>query len=80
MAGHISFYFPGSGVIFTGDTLFSLSCGKLFEGTPEQVTCVCNNNFFSFFAALDIENDVMWDKYRGKYRNDCLRNGRNHDC
>ncbi|KAE8670299.1 SAUR-like auxin-responsive protein family [Hibiscus syriacus] len=35
--GHISFYFPGSGAIFTGDTLFSLSCGKLFEGTPEQM-------------------------------------------
>ncbi|CAK9148606.1 unnamed protein product [Ilex paraguariensis] len=36
-AGHISFYFPGSRSIFTGDTLFSLSCGKLFEGTPEQM-------------------------------------------
>ncbi|MBA0651557.1 hypothetical protein Goklo_018872 [Gossypium klotzschianum] len=35
--GHISFYFLGSGAIFTGDTLFSLSCGKLFEGTPEQM-------------------------------------------
>ncbi|KAA0044517.1 putative hydroxyacylglutathione hydrolase 2 [Cucumis melo var. makuwa] len=35
--GHISFYFPGSAAIFTGDTLFSLSCGKLFEGTPEQM-------------------------------------------
>lgn len=35
--GHISFYFPGSGAIFTGDTLFSLSCGKLFEGTPDQM-------------------------------------------
>ncbi|GAV88581.1 Lactamase_B domain-containing protein [Cephalotus follicularis] len=35
--GHISFYFPKSGVIFTGDTLFSLSCGKLFEGTPEEM-------------------------------------------
>ncbi|XP_062173568.1 hydroxyacylglutathione hydrolase 2, mitochondrial-like [Alnus glutinosa] len=35
--GHISFYFPGSGAVFTGDTLFSLSCGKLFEGTPEQM-------------------------------------------
>ncbi|KAL4272559.1 hypothetical protein GQ457_13G028150 [Hibiscus cannabinus] len=33
--GHISFYFPGSRAIFTGDTLFSLSCGKLFEGTSE---------------------------------------------
>ncbi|KAK4366003.1 hypothetical protein RND71_013883 [Anisodus tanguticus] len=35
--GHISFYFPRSKAIFTGDTLFSLSCGKLFEGTPEQM-------------------------------------------
>ncbi|KAM1037058.1 hypothetical protein FF1_031971 [Malus domestica] len=35
--GHIGFYFPQSGAIFTGDTLFSLSCGKLFEGTPEQM-------------------------------------------
>ncbi|KAK6930523.1 Hydroxyacylglutathione hydrolase, C-terminal domain [Dillenia turbinata] len=35
--GHISFYFPGSGAIFTGDSLFSLSCGKLFEGTPEEM-------------------------------------------
>ncbi|KAK9138719.1 hypothetical protein Sjap_009313 [Stephania japonica] len=35
--GHISYYLPGCGAIFTGDTLFSLSCGKLFEGTPEQM-------------------------------------------
>ncbi|KAL6517779.1 Glyoxalase 2-5 [Orobanche minor] len=35
--GHISFHFPGSKSIFTGDTLFSLSCGKLFEGTPDQM-------------------------------------------
>lgn len=35
--GHVSFYFPESGVIFTGDTLFSLSCGKLFEGSAEQM-------------------------------------------
>ncbi|CAH8362708.1 unnamed protein product [Eruca vesicaria subsp. sativa] len=27
----------GSRAIFTGDTLFSLSCGKLFEGTPKQM-------------------------------------------
>lgn len=35
--GHCSFYFPSSGVIFTGDTLFSLGCGRLFEGTPEEM-------------------------------------------
>ncbi|KAF7805336.1 putative hydroxyacylglutathione hydrolase 2, chloroplastic isoform X1 [Senna tora] len=44
--GHISFYFPGSGAIFTGDTLFSLSCGKLFEGTPEQVDVNCIYLFY----------------------------------
>ncbi|XP_074567322.1 hydroxyacylglutathione hydrolase 2, mitochondrial-like isoform X1 [Curcuma longa] len=35
--GHVSYYFPGCGAIFTGDTLFSLSCGKLFEGDPDQM-------------------------------------------
>lgn len=33
--GHISYYMPG--VIFCGDTLFSAGCGRLFEGTPEQM-------------------------------------------
>lgn len=35
--GHVCFFFPNSKAIFTGDTLFSLSCGKLFEGTPQQM-------------------------------------------
>lgn len=34
--GSMCFYFEGKAV-FTGDTLFSLSCGGLFEGTPEQM-------------------------------------------
>jgi hydroxyacylglutathione hydrolase len=36
-AGHVSFYFPSARAAFTGDTLFSLGCGRLFEGTPEQM-------------------------------------------
>jgi len=32
---HIAFY--GHGVLFCGDTLFSLGCGRLFEGTPAQM-------------------------------------------
>lgn len=32
---HIAFH--GHGVLFCGDTLFSLGCGRLFEGTPEQM-------------------------------------------
>ena len=35
--GHIAFFSEKAGVIFTGDTLFSLGCGKVFEGTFEQM-------------------------------------------
>lgn len=30
-AGHIVYHFPQSGLLFAGDTLFSLGCGRLFE-------------------------------------------------
>ena len=36
-SGHIGFYFFNEKIIFTGDTLFSLGCGKIFEGTYEQM-------------------------------------------
>ena len=35
--GHICFYFYKDENLFTGDTLFSLGCGKIFEGTYEQM-------------------------------------------
>ncbi len=35
--GHICFYFPKDKIIFTGDTLFSLGCGRIFEGTHKQM-------------------------------------------
>jgi hydroxyacylglutathione hydrolase len=35
--GHIAFWFGGSGALFCGDTLFTLGCGRLFEGTPQQM-------------------------------------------
>ena len=34
---HISFFSEDSKVVFTGDTLFSLGCGRVFEGTHEQM-------------------------------------------
>ena len=34
---HLCFYSKELGAVFTGDTLFSLGCGRLFEGTPEQM-------------------------------------------
>ena len=36
-SGHICFYFIKEKVAFTGDTLFSLGCGRIFEGTYEQM-------------------------------------------
>lgn len=36
-SGHIAFYFPESGDVFTGDTLFAMGCGRLFEGTPADM-------------------------------------------
>ena len=34
-SSHIAFF--GAGVLFCGDTLFSIGCGRLFEGTAEQM-------------------------------------------
>ena len=36
-SGHIAFHFFKEKIIFTGDTLFSLGCGRIFEGTYEQM-------------------------------------------
>ncbi|OLL52875.1 hydroxyacylglutathione hydrolase [Bartonella henselae] len=35
--GALSYYFPQENLLFAGDTLFSLGCGRLFEGTPAQM-------------------------------------------
>ena len=35
--GHIAFYFAKEKIVFTGDTLFSLGCGRVFEGTHEDM-------------------------------------------
>jgi hydroxyacylglutathione hydrolase len=36
-AGHIAFHFAEDAAIFVGDTLFAMGCGRLFEGTAEQM-------------------------------------------
>tara|TARA_B100000886_G_scaffold204929_1_gene141522 strand:+ start:831 stop:1589 length:759 start_codon:yes stop_codon:yes gene_type:complete len=35
--GHIAFFFRKEKIAFTGDTLFSLGCGRIFEGTHEDM-------------------------------------------
>ena len=36
-AGHISYFFPAGPVVFVGDTLFSLGCGRLLEGNATMM-------------------------------------------
>lgn len=50
-AGHIAYV--GHGAVFCGDTLFSAGCGRLFEGTAEQMS-----DSLAKFAALPEETQV----------------------
>lgn len=34
--GHLAFHVPAAGVVFVGDALFPLGCGRMLEGRPEQ--------------------------------------------
>tara|TARA_Y100000817_G_C16804384_1_gene521184 strand:- start:335 stop:1054 length:720 start_codon:yes stop_codon:yes gene_type:complete len=36
-SGHICFHFFQEKIVFTGDTLFSLGCGRIFEGTYQEM-------------------------------------------
>jgi hydroxyacylglutathione hydrolase len=53
-SGHIIFYFADAGIAFVGDTLFALGCGRLFEGTPEQMW-----NSFQKILQLPDETNVF---------------------
>ncbi|NOD47143.1 hydroxyacylglutathione hydrolase [Ruegeria sp. HKCCD5849] len=35
--GHVAYYMPQSAAVFTADSLMALGCGRLFEGTPDQM-------------------------------------------
>lgn len=47
-AGHIIYHFAEDNAAFVGDTIFALGCGRIFEGTPEQMW-----SSLSKVAALD---------------------------
>ena len=40
--GHICFFFENEKIAFTGDTLFSLGCGRIFEGDHKQLLTSLN--------------------------------------
>jgi hydroxyacylglutathione hydrolase len=46
--GHIALHFEGAQAAFVGDTLFAMGCGRLFEGTAEQM-----HDSLQRLAALD---------------------------
>ena len=35
--GHLAFYCASENIVFTGDSLMALGCGRIFEGTPKQM-------------------------------------------
>ena len=53
-AGHVSYHLPDAAVAFTGDTLFALGCGRLFEAGPEVMF-----NSLAKLAALPGETKIF---------------------
>jgi hydroxyacylglutathione hydrolase len=52
-AGHIAYHIPSEELIFVGDTLFAMGCGRLFEGDAGQMHANLQR-----FAALPPETSV----------------------
>ena len=52
-SGHIAYYFPKEKIVFTGDTLFSLGCGRVFEGTHRSMFTSLNK-----FKTLPVETRI----------------------
>jgi len=74
-AGHVVFYFPEDSVLFSGDTLFAMGCGRLFEGDandmwaglqklnnlPDETRVYCGHEYTQSNAASAIS--VMPDNH-----------------
>lgn len=70
-AGHIAYYFPHEGVLFAGDTLFALGCGRAFEGParvlyhslqklaalPEETIVYCGHEYTAANARFALSID-----------------------
>ena len=68
-SGHICFYFFNEKNIFTGDTLFSLGCGRIFEGSYSQMFKSLN-----FFKKLPLDTNIYCGhEYTLKNSDFCLK-------
>jgi hydroxyacylglutathione hydrolase len=72
--GHIAFYLEKEKIVFTGDTLFSLGCGRIFEGTYEQMF-----NSLNKLKNLPVDTKIYCGhEYTKKNLNFCLTYDRNN--
>ena len=85
--GHICFYSKKEKIIFTGDTLFSLGCGKIFEGTyaqmydslkklktlPQNTKIFCGHEYTKQNSRFCIVHDKNNKKLKAKINNIDLR-------
>ena len=73
--GHVAFYFSKEKIVFTGDTLFSLGCGRVFEGTYNQMF-----NSLTKLKNLPPETKVYFGhEYTKTNLNFCLKYDPNND-
>lgn len=78
--GHIAYYSPEESVLFSGDTFFAMGCGRLFEGTAQEmienfrwlmtlppatkIYCTHEYTLSNGLFALSIDPDNHWLKER----------------
>src|SRR3546814_5281386 len=61
-AGHIAYHLADDDALFCGDTLFAMGCGRLFEGTPQQMWA----NFEKLMALPDATQVYCAHEYRSE--------------
>jgi len=78
--GMVNFHFTNSGVVFTGDTLFALGCGRVFEGDnammwaslkklmtlPPETIIYCGHEYTQANAAFSLTIDPENDTLRAR--------------
>ena len=68
-SGHICFYAQSEKIVFTGDTLFSLGCGRIFEGTHLEML-----NSLNLIKKLPVDTQIYCGhEYTKKNLDFCIK-------